>query len=180
MDGRRRLQVLFAEVERRTAALSGAHRGWPCARGCGACCRSLARVPELTRAEWELVRDALAALPEEERTACSEGARALARAVRVRGREQRCQCPLFDPVRQTCRVYAARPLACRSYGFYAGRSHDAWCELVADHVAQVRGALVFGNLDALERELTRAAGERRSLLDWLGLAPGAGEAPDRT
>lgn len=169
MERTRRLLVLFDEVEARAAALAQAHAGWPCTRGCGACCRGLARVPELTRSEWELVAAALERLPDLEHEICLERARTLASALREHGGDQRCECPLFDPHSETCRVYAARPLACRSYGFYAGRQHDAWCELVAAHVADKRDQLLLGNLDGVEAELGRIDADRRSLLDWLGL-----------
>jgi Fe-S-cluster containining protein len=167
MTERRRLQVLFAEVATRASALGAEHPGWPCMRGCGACCRALARVPELTRAEWELLERALDGMSDDERSACLQEAHRLEASVREHGAERRCQCPFFDGTHEACRVYEARPLACRSYGFYAGRSHDAWCTLVEAHVAEVRDTLVLGNLDALESELTRSGGERRGLLDWL-------------
>jgi Fe-S-cluster containining protein len=170
MERTRRLLALFDEVGARAATLAREHAGWPCTRGCGACCRSLARVPELTRSEWELLAAALDGLSDVERESCRERARTLASSVRDHGGDQRCECPLFDPHSETCRVYAARPLACRSYGFYAGRQHDAWCELVAAHVADTRDQLRLGNLDAVEAELGRIDSERRSLLDWLGLA----------
>lgn len=175
MRERRQLRVLFDEVAARASALSAAQPGWPCTRGCGACCRSLARVPELTHAEWQLLEQALSALSQEERALCMEAARALEASVREHG-EQRCQCPFFDGAREVCRVYDARPLACRSYGFYAGRSHDAWCKLVEAHVSEQRDQLVLGNLDALEADLTRLGGERRSLLDWLAASGVVGDA----
>lgn len=175
MERTPRLLALYQEVHARCESLAQEHPAWPCARGCGACCRTLARVPELTRSEWELVAAALHELPQSERDACMTEARALA-ATRRPDTDQRCQCPLFDAQSETCRVYAARPLACRTYGFYTGRAHDAWCGLVADHVAQLDAPALLGNLDASEAALTRIGScgplppdERRDLLDWLGL-----------
>ncbi len=161
MSQKRPLQLLFDEVAARCATLTEAHPGWPCARGCGACCRSLASVPALTRAEWLLIEAALDALPERERSAC------LSEAGALQHEDQRCQCPFFASHGEVCRIYDARPLACRSYGFYAGRGHDAWCELVTQHVAEARDRLVLGNLDASEAELARLGGERRGLRSWL-------------
>jgi Fe-S-cluster containining protein len=180
MELGKHLLRLYDEVQGRNAALAEAHPSWPCARGCGACCSTLARVPELTRSEWLLFEAALLALPEAERRACLTAAHRLgeqlrqrALATRAAGRdpsdEGPCACPLYNAAEQVCRVYAARPLACRSYGFYAGRSHDAWCSLVATHVAEVRDSLVLGNHDALEARLLRLDGERRDLLAWLGI-----------
>jgi Fe-S-cluster containining protein len=162
----KKLLALFDEVQARSGELSAQHPSWPCTRGCGACCKSLARVPELTRSEWLLLEAALFALPEAEREACLGAARDLGKSVEECG-EAHCVCPMFDASAQTCRVYEARPLACRSYGFYAGRSHDAWCNLVTEHVAEVRDGLVLGNLDPLEARLSRMDGERHDLLTWL-------------
>lgn len=163
MSQRRPLQLLFDEVAARCATLTEAHPAWPCAQGCGACCRSLARVPELTRAEWQRIEEALDALPDAQLSACLTQANALQHT----DEDQRCQCPFFDPNGDTCRIYEARPLACRTYGFYTGRRHDAWCELVAAHLTEVRERLVLGNLDASESTLAREGGERRGLLAWL-------------
>lgn len=170
MEHNKHLLALFDEVQLRNRALASAHPGWPCARGCGTCCSSLARVPELTHSEWLLFEAALLALPEAERLSCLEAARLLGERQRETGLEGPCVCPLYNAHDQLCRVYEARPLACRSYGFYAGRSHDAWCSLVTEHVAELRDTLVLGNYDALEARLTRAAGEGHSLLSWLGLS----------
>ncbi|HEX6242092.1 MAG TPA: YkgJ family cysteine cluster protein [Polyangiales bacterium] len=180
MHARPRLLALFEEVGARASALVREHPGWPCARGCGACCRSLARVPELTRSEWELLEQTLRALPGRERASCLERARALAQTQRGQAGDQRCACPFFDAEGELCRVYQGRPLACRSYGFYAGRSHDAWCQLVAAHVEGARERLVLGNLDGVEADLSRIDGERRSLLDWLGLSASTPEVSAAT
>jgi Fe-S-cluster containining protein len=169
MHSHRKLLELFDEVNERSQALALTHAQWPCARGCGACCQKLARVPELTRSEWQLFEEAMLSLPETVREECLAKARLLARELNARGEEGPCVCPMFDAEAQACRVYAARPLACRSYGFYAGRSHDAWCNLVAEHVREVRDTLVFGNLDALEARLARMGSESRDLLSWLAL-----------
>ncbi len=60
-------------------------------------------------------------------------------------------CPLLDEATGRCRVYEARPLACRSYGYYAGRDGDYWCEKVAAHVADRRDTWIAGNQIGLDR-----------------------------
>jgi Fe-S-cluster containining protein len=162
----RSLRVLMDQVQARAEALTAEHPTWPCRRGCDACCKRLARVPELTRVEWELLEASLRALPEVELRGCLERADALAEQVRERDVGP-IACPLLDAEQGVCRVYTGRPLACRSYGFYAGRDHDAWCELVSAHVQDVRAQLMFGNHDALQRDLQRADAETRDLLTWL-------------
>ena len=163
----RALTVLHEQTEARAQSLMAAHAGWPCQRGCDACCRRLARVPELTELEWRALAEAISALPPSERAACLRSAQLVAAQVREHGERMPVTCPLLDGERGVCRVYAARPVACRSYGYYAGRSHDAWCDRVAEHVAPLRDALVFGNHDALERDLAQHGGAARDLLSWL-------------
>jgi len=59
---RKRLLSIYDDVERRARATSEPRAWWPCHRGCDSCCRRLADVPVLVRAEWELLREGLDAL----------------------------------------------------------------------------------------------------------------------
>jgi Fe-S-cluster containining protein len=170
MPERVQLRVLFDRVSARVHALQAALPGWPCRSGCDACCKRLARVPELTRVEWELLREALEALPELVRAACLRRAELLREQVQRSGDTGPFVCPWLDEGRGVCLVYQARPLACRTYGFYASHHHDAWCERVAEHVVDARAGLVLGNLDAVERDLSQQAAERRDMLAWLSAA----------
>ena len=77
-------------------------------------------------------------------------------------------CPLLDPASGACPVYAARPVACRTYGFYVQRELGLYCHDIESRVAD--GALadvVWGNQDAVDRELA-GLGETRSLIEWFG------------
>jgi uncharacterized protein len=116
-------------------------------------------VPEITRAEWERLRDALDMLDESGR---AEVERAFADR-RAQGAARPIVCPLLDK-RGLCRVYEARPIACRSYGFYADHEGVLGC----DRILALAGEpdVVWGNHEALLRS-AGALGERRSLLDWL-------------
>jgi Fe-S-cluster containining protein len=107
------------------------------------------------------------ALPEPVRAACLRRAEQLREQVQRSGDAGPFVCPLLDAGRGVCLVYQARPLACRTYGFYASHHHDAWCERVAEHVVDARAGLVLGNLDAVERDLSQQAAERRDMLAWL-------------
>jgi Fe-S-cluster containining protein len=167
MTARAHLPVLFQRVDARVRELQAVRPGWPCGSGCDGCCKRLARVPELTLAEWELLRAALLALPEAQRRACLLRAMELEVQVRRSGDVGPLVCPLLDAARGTCLVYDARPLGCRTYGFYASHHHDAWCELVTEHLGAGRDGLVLGNLDAIERDLSQHCSERRDLLTWL-------------
>jgi len=173
MSTRVALPVLYERVHARASELQAARPGWPCTRGCDGGCRRLARVPELSRAEWEPIQGALQALPLATRALIMARAQRLAQDVQRRGEDGPWVCPFLDEQQGACHVYAQRPLGCRTYGFYVGRHHDAWCDLVAEHVAATRAQLVCGNLDAIERELSALDPEQRGLLTWL---LGEGEA----
>lgn len=78
-------------------------------------------------------------------------------------------CPFLERDRGECRVYAHRPAACRAYGFYRGRAHDAFCGLIEDSLDVLEAAgppIVWGNHDALEDELERRFGPRIGLVEW--------------
>lgn len=79
-------------------------------------------------------------------------------------------CPMLDRERGACMVYDARPVACRSYGFYTERDAALCCSKVLDAVAMFEQEgtppVVWGNGEALADDL-RALGPARSLRDWL-------------
>jgi len=155
----RRLVVITDEVAARTSLTSAGD--WPCHAGCDACCRSLASVPEMNAAEWARLAPAIAALASDARAAVDH---AVAER-RARGAERPIVCPLLDQATGLCRVYDARPTACRTYGFYADRDGVLGCERIAAR-AEADADVVWGNHDLVLRELAEL-GPARSLLDWL-------------
>lgn len=141
---------------------AGTFAEWPCRAGCDDCCRSLAEPPRIREAEWSLLRDGIESLHPAARAEVEASLDAL-----VRGEEQRI-CPLLDRESGRCRVYEARPIACRAYGFYAARDGGRWCARIEEGVASgAHDGVVFGNHDALEAESARALGEARSLVEWV-------------
>ena len=63
-------------------------------------------------------------------------------------------CPLLDPASGACPVYAARPIACRSYGFYVERDKGLYCSEIQNRVAS--GAyddVIWGNHQAIDTTL---------------------------
>ena len=65
-----------------------------------------------------------------------------------------------------CLVYAQRPVACRTYGFYVQRHLGLYCHDLEARVAG--GALanvVWGNHAAIDRQLA-GLGEPRALTEW--------------
>lgn len=71
-------------------------------------------------------------------------------------------CPLLED--GACTVYEVRPVACRTYGFYAERDAGLHCAIVMEY-AKHRD-VVWGNGEAIAADL-RTHGPERSLADWL-------------
>jgi Fe-S-cluster containining protein len=156
------LAELLADIDARVNVIRADRPDWLCAKGCDGCCRRLAAVPRLTAAEWALLRDALAALAPPRLDEIRQKMAALAD-------EQssfRVVCPLLDPVSGACPVYAARPVACRTYGFYVQRELGLYCREIELRVADGGLAdVVWGNHDAIDQRLA-GLGEVRALSAW--------------
>ncbi|NLF55122.1 MAG: YkgJ family cysteine cluster protein [Thauera phenolivorans] len=164
------LHRLHLDIDARVAAVRDGRPDWPCAKGCDRCCRSLADLPRLTPPEWTLLREGLAALPaaQLEAIGCRIAALAAAPAPPL-------TCPLLDAASGACPVYPQRPVACRSYGFYAQRELGLYCgEIEAEVAAGALADVVWGNHDAIDRSLA-TLGEARTLTDWF--VEWAAEAP---
>lgn len=155
------LSRLHADIESRVQAIRADHPQWLCGKGCAACCRHLADVPQLTAAEWDSLREGLATLPAARLREISRDMTALAGQ-----RERPVVCPLLDRFTNACPVYAQRPVACRSYGFYVQRDKGLYC---ADIEAQVADGflddVVWGNHDAIDHGLANL-GDARPLTKW--------------
>jgi Fe-S-cluster containining protein len=162
------LAVLDALVEERAARTRAEHPWWPCAEGCDTCCRSLPTQPVVTRDEWERLSAAIDTLS----TPVRDRVRARIRDGHVTPSRV---CPMLDEARGACLVYDARPVACRTYGFYAERDAGLHCEKVTRAVAEQGADVVWGNGEAVAAEL-RGLGEARTLGAWLALLA-AGAAP---
>jgi Fe-S-cluster containining protein len=163
------LTQLYADIDARVRAIRDGHHDWPCRQGCDGCCRRLAEIPRLTAAEWDWLRDGLAALPPEQLRDIGEDIAALA------GQQARpLVCPLLDRRAGACRVYAHRPAACRTYGFYVQRDQGLYCNDIASRVANGDWAeVVWGNQDAAERRLC-GLGDSRDLTEWFALRQASG------
>ena len=150
------LHVLDGRIAARAGATRAEHPWWPCADGCDHCCRSLARLPEITRAEWERLSPAIDALSD----------RDVVRArIRAAPRSGPVTCPMLDREHGSCRVYDARPIACRTYGFYTERDGGLHCHLVTRAI-EGHDDVVWGNGEAVARDLD-ALGEKQTLDRWL-------------
>ena len=158
---REALVQLAAEVEARGAGIVAVYPEWPCRRGCDACCRRLAATACLTAPEWDAVRAELDRMP------ASLRARLLERMVAAEAAGWRV-CPLLDEAAGACRVYAGRPIACRTYGFYREGARGLCCtELEARVEAGEFAGAVWGNAAGVEARVA-AWGPARTLAEWAG------------
>ena len=158
------LTRLHAEIDARVQAIRADRPDWLCAKGCDSCCRRLAEVPQLRAAEWALLREALTALPAQHLARIGDDLAALAKQ-----KDRPLTCPLLDATSGACPVYAARPLACRSYGFYVQRERGLYCARIESQVAAgALGDVVWGNHDAIDRQFADL-GVSRSLAEWFAL-----------
>lgn len=155
------LTKLHDAIDARVHSIRDGHPDWLCGKGCDNCCRRLSEIPQLSAAEWQLLRPVLAALS-------SERWQDLAAAMRALAVEpsRPLVCPLLDQVSGACPVYAQRPVACRTYGFYVQRELGLYCADIEAKVAE--GALpdvVWGNHDAIDQRVAEL-GESRPLTAW--------------
>jgi len=155
------LTQLHADIEQRVQTIRADNADWLCRMGCDSCCRRLAEIPRLSAEEWDWLREGLAALPPERLQEIGQDIAALA--------EQSTRpivCPLLDRSAGACMVYAHRPVACRTYGFYVQRDQGLYCKDIESRVADGAWAeVVWGNQDAIDRRLG-SLGDSRDLTEW--------------
>jgi uncharacterized protein len=151
------LAILDVQIEARCRTTQQAHPYWPCARGCDHCCRSLAQLPQLTPPEWQRLAPAIDALHPDVKAAVRTRLAAAPDSGPV-------VCPLLDLDRGECRVYDARPIACRTYGFYTDPDAGLHCDDVLEAVRENgdEHSVIWGNAASLKDKL-REHGEARSL-----------------
>lgn len=181
---RTRLLAIYDDVERRTRATGDAHAWWPCRRGCDTCCRRLADVPRLVSAEWELLQEGLAALAPPVRADVMARIEDLGAAEREGRLPRHVTCPMLDETEGACRVYAHRPGACRTYGFYVERGIGLHCELITEAVAEREASgdpVVWGNQEGVDYALARLAVDAETplpLTAWLLSSSSSCVSPD--
>ena len=155
------LARLHADIEERVQAIRVDHPDWLCRMGCDGCCRRLAEIPRLTAAEWDWLQEALASLPLEQLRVIRQDIAALTDQL-----SRPIVCPLLDQSAGLCRVYAHRPVACRTYGFYVQRDQGLYCKDIESRVACGAWAdVVWGNQDSIDRRLSGLS-YTRELTEW--------------
>lgn len=153
------LQRLYDQIEARVQAIRADRDWWLCQRGCDFCCRHLAHLPELSAAEWERVDAAVANLPTSVRTVVEQRIEALQRQIEEQTLTAAVVCPYLDEQEGACRIYASRPIACRTYGFFVARDHDQYCDQIETEVRSRQDeTIVWGNAEAIRHDLERLSG----------------------
>ena len=152
---------LHADIDKRVELIRLDLPGWLSRSGCDGCCHRLAEIPQITAAEWDLLSEGIAELPQELLQSIGQDIAMIA--------DQQARpivCPLLDKSTDHCRVYQYRPIACRTYGFYVQRDKGLYCK---DIEAQVNSGklseVVWGNEDAIDQRL-KDMGELRELTKW--------------
>ena len=160
------LVALQRDIDSRTRQVAASHGDWPCRKGCDTCCRHLAELPRLTRAEWTLLEEGLAELPADVRQEIASRIQALQQS-RIPG----TVCPFLDRTTGSCRVYDYRPIACRTYGFYVERDLGLYCGQIEARVNSGEMTdVVWGNAAGIEARLAEF-GAKIGLLEWFSDSP---------
>lgn len=136
------------------------------------------------RAEWELLREGLDALVPEARAKVYVRIAELGALEREDRLPRHILCPMLDETEGACRVYAHRPGACRTYGFYVEQGIGLHCGMITDAVA-ARPAdeepIVWGNAESVDYALARLgaeAPEEASLLTTWALSLSSSGSPE--
>lgn len=146
-------------VQARVESMIQARGDWPCRKGCDDCCRRLASIPLVSRREWNEICSALDELPPD----AANTARARIRDSAAASRP--FTCPLLDRDSGACIVYSARPVECRTYGFYVERDRVLGCERI-EAVAAEAPEVIWGNHETVGSDL-RSLGDAAPLYEWL-------------
>jgi uncharacterized protein len=155
------LNQIHTEIEARVDSIRAQNPDWLCRRGCSGCCHRLAEMPQLSAAEWALLQEGLATLSPELLETIRHNMAMLAIQ-----KARPLVCPFLDQAIGSCLVYAFRPIACRTYGFYVQRDQGLYCKDI--EALETNGALnhvVWGNQDAIDHQLNDT-GEMRDLTTW--------------
>ena len=155
---------IHSDIDARVETISGEHSHWLCHKGCDGCCRRLAEIPKLTGAEWALLREGLSALPAAVQLDIRQKIEALREQV-----TRPLVCPMLNQAEGVCLVYAHRPVACRTYGFYQQRDKGLYCQDIETQVAAGEWVtVVWGNHEVIDSRL-KALGDSRDLTEWITL-----------
>jgi Fe-S-cluster containining protein len=156
---RQSLHNLDKRIDARVQAIRQERDWWPCQRGCDHCCRHLAHPPELSPVEWARVDEAVALLPISERVMVEQRIDALLQQIAERTLSSSVVCPYLNEQEGACRIYAARPIACRTYGFFVAHHEDQYCQKIeAEMMNRGEDAIVWGNAETVRNDVEQISG----------------------
>lgn len=158
-EAQQKLQLIDERIEMRVQAIRAEHDWWLCRQGCDGCCRQLARPPELSSLEWARVDKAVAALDPTVGAEVKNQIDALLVRIAEDTVGTHVVCPYLDERSGSCLIYNARPIACRTYGFFVGRNSNLYCKLIETEVFKRGDNIVWGNAKAIDDELIRLGGD---------------------
>lgn len=160
-EAQQELLELEERVEARVQDIRASRDWWPCRRGCSQCCRQLAQPPELSVQEWERIDEAVVALPKHIRTEVEQKINHLLVQIAENTVSSQVVCPYLDENEGACRIYDARPIACRTYGFFVACNGNDYCEIIENEVSSrshTTSDIVWGNAEAIRNEIEQVFG----------------------
>lgn len=137
----------------------------------------------MVHAEWEVLQEGLKTLTPEVRQHVDARIADLVAAEHEGRLPRHITCPMLDEQEGACRVYAHRPAACRTYGFYVERGIGLHCEMITEAVAAhpaPEDAVVWGNAESVDYALARLplAEAPLPLTAWVSSSSPPEEPPD--
>lgn len=112
----------------------------------------------MTEPEWQHVQSAIGKLSEEQQHEIQSRLAALRQDT-----TRPITCPFLHE--GACSIYEARPIACRTYGFYVERDKGLYCGIIEQLDTT---DVVWGNAVSVDEAMT-AFGPTRTLLEWTTL-----------
>ena len=171
-DPQQHLQDLDDRIESRVQTIRAERDWWPCQRGCDHCCRHLAHPPEISQAEWDRVDAAVAALPEAERAVVEQRIQELLAQIAADAVGNAVVCPYLNEAEGACRIYASRPIPCRTYGFFVARDHDQYCHQIEQEIRdRPDEVIIWGNAETLRQEVTQISSAPIPFEQHYGISP---------
>lgn len=161
-QAQQKLLDLEQRIEVRVQDIRASRDWWPCRRGCDRCCRQLAQPPELSLQEWVRIDEAIAALPVPIRAEIEQKIDKLLVQIAENTVTSQIMCPYLDENEGACRIYDARPIACRTYGFFVARDGNDYCQIIKNEVSSridTATDIIWGNAESIRNEIERVCGE---------------------
>ncbi|HEY9850706.1 MAG TPA: YkgJ family cysteine cluster protein [Leptolyngbyaceae cyanobacterium] len=160
-EAQKKLLALEESIEVRVQDIRASRDWWPCRRGCDRCCRQLAQPPELSLQEWVRIDEAVAALPASIRAEIEQKIDKLLVEIAENTVSSQVVCPYLDEREGACRIYEARPIACRTYGYFVARDGNDYCQIIENELSSRTDTatnIIWGNAESIRHEIEKNCG----------------------